>query len=206
MEVTLKKASDLGKAALEAANKIKISKSIRISIYGESDPKALIDEAAAKARQQLSDIQELISTHYDIKVNIGEANDRAGITKLMRRVAEIEALIKALTTNVKMLEPNSDILGRSYGVAVDVEANVTAIRERIDLSKKRLMEKDSGTVEDSFTVSVIPEALIEDTNNIVLLLKKQKANASEQLAALNVNTKITLSFDNVEVLKKHKLL
>jgi hypothetical protein len=206
MEVTLKKASDLGKAAIEASNKIKISKSIRISIYGESDPKALIDEAAAKARQQLGDIQELISTHYGIKVTIGEANDRVGITNLMRRVAEVEALIKVLTTNVKMLEVNVDVLGRSYGAAEHVDPNVDAIRERIALSKKRLQEKDSGTVEDSFSVSIIPESLLEDTNNTILLLKKQKANASEQLAALNVNTRITLSSSDVEVLKKHKLL
>src|ERR1700760_2410478 len=105
MELSIKKASDLAKAALEAANKIKINKSIRITVYGDPNPDNLINEAYEKAVQRAKELIELINIHYKIKQKIGQANDVVGITSLLRESARLETLIKNMTAHIKALEP-----------------------------------------------------------------------------------------------------
>jgi hypothetical protein len=207
MEITLKKASDLSKAALAASNQIKVAKSVRLSIYGSIDPVTLIRDAEHKATSQIDTLFELINLHYALRKFIGEENDRVGITGFLRDAAKYEAIIKAIIAQLKSIDPD-DETSRLYGRASEaLPADLGAISERINLSRERIKNPDnSGVVEDSFQVSAIQLGLLEYLKEQLFEARRQKAYCSEQLAFLNITSKIRIDEITVAMLKKHKLL
>lgn len=205
MEFSQKKAADLSKSALEAAQKIKIQITAKISIFGEPNIESIVSTAETKAQNQIADLVELIDVHYTIRKINDKANFSGGMSGLMTDIARCELMIKTLQTHAKLLD--SDSTASIYGRDDTVKADIPALTQRIRVALERVKNPESkagGT--DSITVDVIPESLKEQIQDQILLLRRQKANLSEQLAGLNINTKISLDDKTVSVLQKYKLL
>ncbi len=202
--ITLKKAFDVAKAALEAANRIKINNSVKISIYSDGDPGKVITEATEKVQASVDDAITLISTHYNIKRLIGEMNDRIGVTTALRQKAKYEAIETKLSAMIKLIEVPANIYSRD--ITMDA-TDLNAIRSKIKLSIDRIEKKDytSGT-EESFSVTIMSDSYIETLTKEVLRIKRQKAGCVDSIAALNINNKITLDDADVDVLRKHEIL
>ncbi len=207
MEVTisLKKALDVAKATLDAVNRLKINNTIKISIYASIDVEAAINEAAEKVRAAIDDTIALISTHYNIKKQIGELNDRIGVTNQLRQQAKYEAIEKRLVAILKTLEgPEHNIYTRD--VTMDA-SDLDAIRSKVTLSRDRIENKDyaSGT-EEIFSVTVASNHYIDTLTKELLRIRRAKVTCSDNIAALNVNNKIIIDDADVDVLHKHEIL
>jgi hypothetical protein len=203
--ITLKKALDIAKAASEAAGRIKVQNSVKISIYGSVDVENTIYDASEKVRAAVDDTVSLITAHYNIKRQIGELNDRVGVTTAMRQKAKYEAIEKKLVAMIKLLEGSeANIYTRDTAMeAKDLEA----IRSRIKLSRDRIENKDSTSgTEEIFAVTVMSDDYIETLTTEMLRVRRAKLSCSDSIAALNVHNSITLDDADVDVLRKHSIL
>jgi hypothetical protein len=207
VEITLKKAINIQKALLEAANKIKFNCSIRVMAYGNVDVAGMISENQEKLQEAFSDAIQLLSTHYNIKALAGEANDKCGITNLLREKARFDAIEKKLGSLIKITEVGEDRMYSPHGNAMQVEdkGSIAAILDRIAVIKERIQNKDR-IGEDSFNVDIVTDAFMDFQQSELLRFKRQKASVSDQIAALNINNKITIDDSDVSVLRKHKIL
>ncbi len=192
VDLSIKKATDLAKASLEAANEIKPNRILKISIYGSNDPKSMIEDRQGVLYSQYNNIGDLIDTHYTIKRIYGEANDRVGITTLLRQAANIDALEKRLSIFLKAIDP--ELVKNIYGNDTSVsDANIEAITDRIQLSKNRLQHKDQiGGIEEGFEVSITQSELVDTIRDRLRSFRRQKMAISDQIASLNANTKVTI--------------
>jgi hypothetical protein len=209
MEISLKRARDLQNAALAAARKIKIARSVKVSIYNEKRPAGAVDATVQagidKVRNQIADISILTDLAYRLKELYGRVNEVVGVNRAMRTLASIDATTSRLTAILKEIDNKDDVLSR-YGVQTETY-DPDALAERIQVARTRLFNKEfSGTVEETINVSVVTDSFIEEINESIAALERQKSAIQDQLAALNVTAKVTLSEDDVALLQKHKLL
>lgn len=203
--ISLKKGLDLIHSILEAANKIKIETTSRLSVYGLNDPEAVLQQASNKVTDSVHDIIQLVSVHYNIKRTLGEANDSLGITNLMRDRAKYDALDKRLSTILKSIQEKDPADSYRLSSPSMVISDIEAIRDRIKLSRDRIVNKEISSGEEAFSVNVVSDKFREELADELFRIRRQKSACIEQIAALNINNKIAISDADMDVLQKHKL-
>lgn len=203
--ITLKKGLDLIQSILETANKIKVETTSRLSVYGTGDPEAILQQASHKVADGVHDIIQLVSIHYNIKRSLGEANDRLGITDLIRERVKYDALDKRVSAILKSIQEKDPVDSYRLSSASMNISDIDAIRDRIKLSRDRIMNKEISSGEESFSVNVVSDKFRDEIADELFRIKRQKSACIDQIAALNINNKIVISDADAAVLQKHKL-
>jgi len=197
MEVTLRKASALSKALLEAAKKLPAPRSVEVSIYAEGDLSEVIaaevQEGLAKLVDNTNNAQRLFIAGFSIREKIGAANAYSGINALLSERAVLDAREKLLAPLVE---------GAAFGTKSDIAAaKLETLRARASAADAR----NYGLTEE-LTVSLGDGADFVEFANDLLLIRRRKTSLADDLLALNTTTKITLSAGTVELLNKFKLI
>lgn len=200
MKVTLKKASELARAAIEAANKITVSTNTTISIYSKDTVRDVVKAAREQCLQDDSDARNLLSVAFEIRKVIGQKNAECGVSKALTQ----REMLDQMERRYQML------LQPTYGNRGEVDDNELAeVAERLSSNKNRIMAGTTGnlrTVEENITVGVMDKATVKQLTDDLMSIRRQKSDLKDTIAGLNLNTTIELGDAWVTELKKHGLI
>jgi len=199
MQITLKKADELQRVAMEAANRLDPQVEVSVSAFTKAEPSVFVADAAragyVKFVKQHKDIQALLNAAYDIRQWRDEQNSKK-INALLNRRALLEALEKRLSHLIDRVE--SSILHED---AVD-ETVGRIERVRAAAPTGSYSGYDNGRL----TLSVVSNTDLEALRAELAMLRAKKSDLTDQIAGLNLNTKITLSETVVNTLRAHNLI
>ena len=204
MQVTLKKASELQRLAIEAAGKINIRTSIPISIFGKGEPTKYVREAFEHATEafvlNIERAFDLYEAGYEIRRLLAKANAEGSesINEILTQRALCETQEKRLATLLQLLSEDR---------TTEETNNVDEIASRIEHSRKA-MEK--GEAHYGFDRNLLLRVVSSEQENGIKIrlghLRQDKSNLTDLLAAKNLNTKITLSDSVVKTLAAHNII
>ena len=197
MKVTLKKASEIARAAIAAGSAIDIKKTTTVSVFSDI---ADIPTRVAVARQHiLEDIQRacaLISVGYSIRAEIGAENVRNGVNDLLSQVAKLDKQLAVYSFSDKPDHYNP------FGAAVGTDDMVALIR-RLERAATNTVGTHTG---DDLVIDLVNEGTKSMITDMVADLKRQRVALKDQITALNFTSHVLLNTDDVELLKQEKIL
>ncbi|MBR0673834.1 hypothetical protein [Neoroseomonas soli] len=124
--ITLKRAADIARAALDAANAIPLAAQVNLSIH-VPDVAAAATQATRAFDEGLADYEALLQAHFAIRALIGAANARSGLDDLLARRANLEALEKKLAG-----------IADKVGTARDTAENLAVANAGVASAKQRV--------------------------------------------------------------------
>jgi len=191
MEINLRKARKLeakiGQTAKQAAMEFNLS-----ILASSTDEEAINELAAAKVRlsEQIQNSLALTSVRYSIRRKIEQANEGVGVNQLMNLREQIQSKL-AYYNIIEGLDTCSQ-------------------REMLDLlsAKRKSLEKGSESFYGKVNVSVqtLSKEEKEALTGQAVGLRRELEEIEEQLIQKNVGAKITLSEDEVALLRSNGLL
>jgi hypothetical protein len=191
MEVTLQKASKLSKALAEATKALTISKSVAISIFS-ADLEADLQKARALFEKNVNKASAFIAASYEIRQSVSSANakivDGVSVDLLLTQRAEVEAKEKFI----------SALAGKDSG------SDVAFAKRQLEAALARYQKEHYGS--ETVNVSVLSEEALEEIKTQLFALRRKKNDLTDQLQAINSNTKIKLSPKIVDALRDAELI
>jgi hypothetical protein len=201
MEITLRKASALSKALLDAGRALPLAKTVKVSIYGALSVESEVALAASTLADNVTKATALIQASFELRKAIGQVNAASGIDDLLTQKASLDAVEKLLTG-----------IGSSsssrYSLGSDGEdvSDVRIAQAQLDVLKSRIAAATTplsyGRSEDSVTVAV-PAPMVQEG---LADIRRLKTEIADQLLALNMTKKVTLSATTVALLEEFKLI
>ncbi|CAM6055316.1 unnamed protein product [Sphagnum tenellum] len=205
MQITLKKASELQRMAIEAAGKIEVKGTVMVPFYSKGEPEEFVPVAYAHGTENfaiaVADTLELLAVGYEIRRLLGVANASqehgSSINDLLAERAMIEASEKRLQALLQVAEsaisePDCDeVVARIHQQRKTIEKGGAEIRYGIDRN---------------IEMRVVDEYQRRDLRNRLANLRFRKSELTDILAGRNLNTKITLTEDIVVTLRGHKII
>lgn len=189
MNITLKKAADLARAAGEAAEKIKIEPTLRHSIHAEMPDVAA---AATKIEGAVANYLSLVEAKFTLRGLIGEANAKSGIDALLTEREMVDAQIKRLGA---LVESFDEAIGNNNTPPVAL-AEAASIKDRLGKG-----ERGFGYHESHVTMSIVTEQHVATITKRLGVLKRRRADITDKVAGLNLNTTVSLAPSTILVLK-----
>ena len=197
MQITLKKANELQRIVLEAATKIEPQTTVAVSPYDvKSTNKTHLEDViqkngAAKFSESMDSMFALMNIAYEIRDMLGEANANSGINTLLNKRALVEAKEKRL---VKIITTAEEVVGENT-----VDEALGRVQRFNSLGTNNYYEQD-------VKLTVVDAADLKAMKAELSKIKQQKSDLTDQLAGLNLNTKIKLSDAMVEFLRSQDIL
>jgi hypothetical protein len=194
VQLTLKRASDLSRAALAAANAIKAEPVVALPLHVENVGDVL---AAARAvfAERVTELEDLLAAHFALRAAIGAANARIGVADLLARRALLEVLDKRLTALIERIPDERGIAASDRVAAV-----------RLAAARRRYDEGQSFGAADTLTVGLVGEegraALLSRRAEV----RTERDVVGERLAALNLGERVELSGTTVAALRRAGVL
>jgi hypothetical protein len=193
MEVTLKKAADLARAAAEAAEKVKIEPTIRHSIHA-ADPDVVA--LGTRLMESVDTARGLITAQFAIRGLIGEANARSGVDAALTERAMVDALIKRIGGVADTFEAALD---------AEYDPEVTLAEAKSMLASQAKAERHYA-YEKSVILRVATPEQTAQVKKTLAALKRRRSDLTDKVAGINLNTRITLSKETVAVLKAASII
>jgi len=195
MEVTLKKAAELSRAAGEAAEKVRIDATQKHSIYAASNPDVPALRAALAGR--IDSAMALLQAKYVIRGLIGEANARSGISAALTEREMVDAQTKRLSAIADQFDTARD----STSTPDIAFTEASWMRDRLQRA-----EKVSHYVETDVSFRVADEDMEATVKARVQRLKRTRSDITDRVAGINLNTRVTLPPSVVSTLKTNGLI
>lgn len=198
MKISLKKAADIARSALTAST-VKFENSASFSIYSSDDLAAKVSAANDAVNASIADATAMLALHFRIRGMIGEKNAEVGISRRMTERAELAARKKILQGATVSLER----------VRTDFSANnIDAANKRIAAMKVRAENATASSygLEDSVTVGLISADTVKQWADQLDDIRLKDVELVDEIAGLNASTSITLSDDEVALLRKAKII
>lgn len=194
MQVTLKKASDLSRAALEVANgSIRPRLDAVLSVYQKAPVGDTVEKARLAALEEEMGAMLLIKVAFSIRKSIGIVNASAGIDDALTERAMLDVMERRMQSMVST-------------VGFDDEA-IDTVAARLEAAKQRVAAGDSlSRFEESFTTPVLGKEDIARINSDLATLKRRKNDLKDEVAGLNLTNYIKLTDDQVKVLRTFQIL
>jgi hypothetical protein len=190
MKITLRKANAVQNSITEAMRSVKIVTSVEISEFEDANVKiTAANRDLFHADQRRSD---MLMAQFAIRGLVGSSNAVSGIDAKLTQAAYIDKRIAQLTEMSSAKEKTQLSI---------LEGKLDKIRNRKEESRASLYGRDD--VVDS---GVVEKSQIEEINNFIKDLKKQKQKLNDEVLELNVRTEIELSEETVNVLKSENLI
>lgn len=193
MKVSLRKASALSAALLDASRKISVTPTLSVSIYTQSGEAVLseIDTARSAMVTNIDSVLDLAKAGYDIRAAIGLANEKAGVNAILTEKAYLdsaEKTISALASAGSVRNPTVEILDRQLS---NLQARAGG---------------DNYYGGEDFSLNVINDDVRETLTNRLADIRRKKMEISDRLLSINLTTEIDLSQSVVDLLNKYKLI
>lgn len=211
MELSLRRASDVARRALEAANALEAGTEFTLSVFSDAD----VERAVSARREAVWDAVDraaaLYGAAYRLRAAIGRANAERGVSDLLAENARDEAVAKKLDA-LLALDETAGLLGR---VGHDAEPDLAAL-ERKRLSLRQAHEAGSApsvsaggfrrALEDSLALSVVDEAFRRAVRDRAARLRRARSERSDLLAARNGGSFVAVPDADAAVFREHGLI
>jgi hypothetical protein len=194
MDVTLKRAADLARAALEAANDIRIEPQVSISIH-TADTAAAAERARRAFDEGLSRFEALVTAHYVIRALIGAANARTGLDDLLTRRARLDALDRKLAGLAEKARADRDAAGE---LAI-AEAHAASLRQRLAAGH----DVFGG---EHVSLSVVDAARAERLAARRATIRRERSELADAVAGINLSTRVALDAATVATLREARIV
>lgn len=194
LEVTLKKAADLSRAALEAADAIEVTPLLAYNIHSTADAAGLLATASADITKGIQQARDLLDAGYALREMIGEANGMHGISRVMTKRRAIDAEIKLLTDFKATLSLR------------DSEADLETLPSVIATVKARLETGRGFSIETRVTLRASTPEQLAELEASLQALKRERSNIVEMLSRLNLNHTVKLDDGRETVLRTAGLI
>lgn len=211
MQVTLKKASEYARLAVEAANKIEVRTNISVSIFSLSTPQSQVEAARREVYEAIEQIASLQAAAAVIRAALARANVDSGVSALLAKMAGNDAMMKRYRQIIG--ETDEDTATRrllaATGSAVSAEdIDYAALDGRIAAMRKAAEQPGDRLrgVETNVSLSVLDRASREQITETIAKLRRENSGISDDITALNFGRKISLDPDTVDVLKRHRII
>lgn len=210
MQVTLRKASDLARAAKSAAGRITIDTEITVSVH-QANPVQFVNEREGQARQRLADWRDLINAQYALRDLIGQANAAHGVTSALARKNALDDEEKRLTSLVsgrptpreaRMMSAFEGFIPQGLGHEDDLHTLPAAI----EAARKRLETVTTGEARQRLTLPTFSDKTLEEYRQRIQQIGQQRAELLEMIARTNVTRNLAIEGETVETLRRHKLV
>lgn len=193
MEVTLKRAADLARAALDAANEFNLEPKASISIHAP-DPVATAERATQAFDDAMEKFEALLAAHYAIRGQIGAANAQSGLDDLLTRRARLEAIEKRLT-----------VVTDKAGKGQDAAETLAIMVSDITMSKQRVASGHDLYGSETVSLPLVDTLRYERIAERKGALRRERADIADAVAAINLNTRIVLDPMTVATLKAARI-
>lgn len=187
MLVTLRKASVLQKELQDALKGLKLTTNVEISEFQDVD--AVLATSNLGVKETLKRYGSIVDALYSLRLQIGEANNKSGISALLTSAASIDKMV-AFTQQIA-------------NAAEREAANI--IRSKVE-KLKNTPDEHRRYGANAVSASTVTSADIAEAKNTIAQLKKQKQKINDEVLALNIKTEIELTPEVVEVLQAEKLI
>jgi hypothetical protein len=188
MKITLKRAHDLSRAVLKASKKLAIAPTRSISVYSE-DVAAAINHGQAEFHANWSDFERLTNAFYAIRELINGANQSSGL--------------HAKETQRKLIDAK---LAKLNSLTLGAPVSVREVGLRMQNARARNESADVYSVTDTMEVLVLDENAKSMIEEHISALERERADLTDEIAAINFKTKITLDPDTLACLEAAKLV
>jgi hypothetical protein len=190
MNISLRKANAIQASINDALRSVKITTRTEINEFQDAKTEMVTANNTLFANDARR--QKLLLSLYNIRSLVGTANVQSGIDTKLATAA----------FNDKRISPLEELSGSEVVSEITViEGKLEKIRNRKEDSRASLYGRDD--VVDS---GVVEKSQIEEINNFIKDLKKQKQKLNDEVLELNVRTEIELSEETVNVLKSENLI
>lgn len=194
VEVTLRKANELEKAAIAAAGNLRPSTSIKISVFDLRQVDDLLEAGRSKIRVSLGDAAALIDAGYAIRALSSVKNREVGIDKLLLEKAQIEAKERQLIglTTCETFENDN-------GTPEALAEKLKSVRARLDTATR------AYGFDESVDVNLVTEDDKTEFTDMLAALRKRKTAVLDELMQRNWNNKINIPDGVVATLARFKI-
>ena len=194
MEINLRKANAVQAEIRRAINTAVANDTVSVTEFTQNIDQT-IQQATAEFQKEVARKVALTNALFNIRKSVGQANATAGINDILANVQGIDAVMAVY----------SNVATKSAGKTLD------EINARVEKLKNVTAEASArasiyGDRYNSVDTSVVTCEAIADAKVKVKYLKRQRQNLQDKLLALNVNTMVTVSGDDEEVLKAEGIL
>jgi uncharacterized protein YdcH (DUF465 family) len=194
MEINLRKANAVQAEIRRAINTAVANDTVSVTEFTQNIDQT-IQQATAEFQKEVARKVALTNALFNIRKSVGQANATAGINDILANVQGIDAVMAVY----------SNVATKSAGKSLDeITARVDKIKNApADASVRASIYGDRY---NSVDTSVVTCETIADAKAKVKELKRQRQNLQDKLLALNVNTMVTVSGEDEEVLKAEGIL
>lgn len=183
MQINLRKANALQHAIKERINELQNGVSAAETITPFTTVEGVV-EAGNKLVVAFNEAGSLRDVLYEIRKKVSAANS-GEIDELLADVAQANEIVA---------------VGKTF-VNADIRPSDEEIQKRVEK-----VSADDNYAYSGMRVGVLNEEMIAYAREEVNRAKKIKVAAQDRLLELNISTKITLSDDQVEILRKHDII
>lgn len=177
-----------------------------VSVYSKADLETTVNNAIRTFDETFAwniGVDQLIGILRGV---IGDANAKNGINSLMTQVASLDAQEKQIASALVALNPRQD---RMYvrEAPVVYQKDPDALVERMRIAKELSSNPESSSnVEVNIPIYIGTDSMVERLKELQLSIRRQKMVLRNKIAALNLNTKVTISDETVELLRKYRII
>jgi hypothetical protein len=193
MEINLRKANAIQAEIRRAINASEAKDTLSVSEFTQNVA-GEFDKAVETFRVETTRKVALTTALYNIRKSVGQANATAGINDILADVQRIEAVMQVYTA----------ISGKQAAKSLD------EINARIEKQKTAPAESVRASIYgDRYTnveTSVVVPEQINEAKEMVRKLKRERQALQDKLLTLNVNSLVTISGVDENVLKVEGIL
>ena len=190
MNITLRKANAIQNTILDAIKAIKVELTVQLNEF--QDPEAVIKAANDLVIANDQRRAALLTSYYNIRGLVGQANSASGIDLLLTKAAFIDKRIVQIEELAKS----------------EVMSDPDVIKGRLDKIKNDKSESRRSLYgyNDTVATGVLVKEQVEKLKKQVQDLKKSKQKLNDEILELNIKTEIPLSDETVAALTAEGLL
>jgi hypothetical protein len=194
MEINLRKANAIQAEIRRAVNLSDAKDTISVTEFTQ-DIAGEFNKGVESFRTEVTRRVALTTALFNIRKSVGEANATAGINSILAEVQGIDATM-AIYSGVATKQPAKTL--------DEIHARVEKIKNTPTDGSVRA--SIYGERYNNVETSVVVAEQIAEAKEKVRSLKRQRQNLQDKLLALNVNTLITISDVDANVLKLEGIL
>jgi hypothetical protein len=218
MEIVLRKASTLEKAAEATAAKIDLETTLKLSVHtiplnlSLQMATEILSKASTAVNERIQSVIDLHEAASQIHKLAGVANQKRvepnrSVDMLLDEKHLLDALEKIITGVLDTL-PKQVTRRRSYDMdesTVRIGHDPQVVLNAVGSVRTRAATLTSGSVPD-IEVSTLSDATVTQLRERVASIKRQRSDLMDELAAANLSQKIKLPDTVVATLRKHGII
>lgn len=192
MEINLRKANAVQAEIRRAINAAVANDTVSVTEFTQNVEQT-IQQATAEFQKEVARKVALTNALFNIRKSVGQANATAGINDILANVQGIDAVMAVY----------SNVATKSAGKTLD---EINARVEKIKTAPADARASIYGDRYNNVDTSIVTCEAIADAKAKVKDLKRQRQNLQDKLLTLNVNTMVTITGADEEVLKAEGIL